>query len=74
MFMVCILHCCNSGGVLNSLNDNSIKYYLVYYINICAYCAVNCYALISGFVGYNNTFKYKRIINIWLTAFFILLD
>ena len=36
-----------------------------------AYPAVNCYALISGFVGCKSRFKLSRLLSLWLTVVFV---
>ena len=35
-----------------------------------AYCAVNCYGLISGYVGYGKKFKLRNIIQLWIEVLF----
>nr|MCR4925311.1 acyltransferase [Clostridiales bacterium] len=37
---------------------------------ILCYCAVNCYALISGYVGVNSKHKYSNIAILWLRVLF----
>lgn len=71
MFMVVILHVLGYGGVLNAAKgENWIVGWL---LEIMAYCAVDCFALISGYVGYTeqekpyNFFKY---ISMWLQVVF----
>lgn len=73
MFFVVILHCLGQGGILNSLEINSIQYKFAWFIEICAYCAVNIFALISGYVSYTDKekeIKYSNYINIWLQIVF----
>ena len=36
----------------------------------CAYCAVDCYGLISGYVGVNGKFRPARLLELWLQVFF----
>ncbi len=71
MFFVTILHTLGHGGVLR--NTTGIANYSAYLIEIIAYCAVNCYAVISGFVMYTEEEKpycYSKYITIWLQVFF----
>ena len=73
MFFVVILHCLGQGGILQSVAINSIQYKFAWFIEICAYCAVNIFALISGYVSYTDKekkVKYSNYINIWLQIVF----
>ena len=70
MFMVVILHSLGHGGILDSVNNFSGKYYISWLTEIAAYCAVNCYALISGYVGINSKYRYSKIISLWIQIIF----
>lgn len=72
MLMVLILHICLQGGVLYNLSVGSTEYFLAWLIESFCYCAVNCYAIITGYVMYNpeKKFNYSRIIPLWLQVFF----
>lgn len=50
MFLVVILHILGQGGVLKAVESNEINFTVSWLLEIGAYCAVNCYALITGFV------------------------
>lgn len=69
-FLVIVLHVLGHGGVLNSNSPNEINYWLVWLLEICAYCAVNCFALISGYIMVNKTIKAKNVIGLWLQVLF----
>ena len=62
MIMVVTLHIMNAGGVLGATERMSAKYELASLLQIMTYCAVNCYALISGYVGVNSKFKISNIL------------
>ena len=66
MLMVVILHVLGQGGVLKTSAPLSVGYEIAWFLEIMCYCAVNCYALISGYVGVGSKFKYSNIVNIWL--------
>ena len=68
MIMVVILHICLQGGVLDSLDVGSTSYILGWLLESLCYCAVNCYAMITGYVMYkpDKKFNYSRIIPLWL--------
>ena len=70
MFMVVLLHILGKGGVLRSVNIFSGKYYIAWFMEIAAFCAVNCYALISGYVGINSRHRYAKIVSLWVQIIF----
>lgn len=74
MLFVLLLHILKHGGILGNLEKFSLGYNIAWFVEICAYCAVNCYALISGYIGYNSKQKYSNIINLYFqTAFYAVL-
>lgn len=66
MFMVLVLHILGQGGVIAATGKTGWKYCLVWFLEIAAYSAVNCYALVSGYVGAKSRYKYANFVNIWL--------
>ena len=72
MFMIVNLHVFWYGGILRSENLYflSAKYNIVWILEIICYVAVNCYALISGFVGIESRYKYSNIVLLWLRVVF----
>lgn len=70
MIFVPILHTLGNGGVLGASEVFSVNYELAWFLEVVAYCAVNCYALISGYVGYNSKFKYTNIVILYLQVIF----
>lgn len=74
MLFVLLLHILKHGGILANLEKFSFGYNIAWFVEICAYCAVNCYELISGFFGYSSKQKYSNIINLYFqTAFYAVL-
>ena len=71
MYMVVILHILGNGGVLTNLELLSLNYYSAWFLEISCYCAVNCYALITGYVMVDSKFSYKKILNLWLDVLFL---
>lgn len=65
MFMVIILHVFGWGNLLSS-PAFSLKAEVLWFLETLCYCAVNVYAIISGFVGYKSKPKTKRLLSIWL--------
>lgn len=70
MFLVLVLHMLGKGGVLNAVTPLSPQYHIVWFLEIAAYCAVNCYGLISGYTGYGSKFRYSSMIPLYATVLF----
>lgn len=70
MLMVVILHILGQGGILGNCEFLSGSYMVAWLLEIASYCAVNCYALISGYVGYKARYKYSNIINLYMQVIF----
>lgn len=70
MFMVVILHVLGQGGILDAAEPFSVKYWSAWFLEITCYCAVNCFALISGFVMYQRRTKISKFVNLWLQTVF----
>ena len=66
MFMVLVLHILGAGGILSSTEPFSVQYITGWTLEVAAFCAVNCYGLISGYVGIRSTYKYTNIVLLWL--------
>ena len=74
MFMVIILHMMGNGGILAAAAPGSALYWAAWGLETAAYCAVNCYALISGYVGVDTEHKGGSIVNLWLQVAFYTLS
>ena len=73
MFMVVILHVLGQGGILFNAPAFSGHYFGSWFWEILCYGAVNCFAIISGFVAYTSKPKVSRLAELWLqTAFYAL--
>ena len=70
MLMVVILHILGHGGILAAVKPFSLRYEAAWLLEISAYCAVNCFALASGYVMIDLKFKYHRIMSLWLRVVF----
>ena len=70
MFMVCMLHTLGQGGVLYASVDGTIGYKAYWFLEILSYCAVDGFAIISGYVASNRPRKYEKLVNMWFQAFF----
>lgn len=70
MLLIVLMHVLNIGGVAASVKTGSAKYIIVELFYALCYCCVNCYALISGYVGIKGRYKYTNIVMIWLQVIF----
>ena len=73
MFFVVILHSLGKGGILDNVILESNQYKVAWLIKIFSYCAVDIFALISGYVSYRDkevTIKYSNFFNLWFEALF----
>lgn len=70
MWMIVVLHVLSQGGILRKISGEG--YYLAWWLEIFAYCATNCYALISGYIRNSNEYKhnYCKIAETWLQVLF----
>lgn len=70
MFMIVCLHVLGKGGVIGNAPHFTVKGEIFWAIEIACYCSVNCYALISGYVGINAKHKYTNLISLCLQLVF----
>lgn len=68
MLFVVVLHVLGHGGILKS-ELSFAQFSLVWFLEIMAYPAVNCFVLISGYVGYRENQVYPKLRN-FLSLFF----
>lgn len=69
MFMIALLHVLGMGGITGAAAGTS-SYYPVYFMQNAAFCAVNCYALVSGYLMLGKKIKPSRISELWFEVFF----
>ena len=70
MYMVVVLHVLGCGGILETCERFSLNYYVAWFLETAAYCAVDVFAMITGFVMINTKFNGFKMIPLWLTVFF----
>lgn len=71
MFLIVILHVLGQGGILGSISG--ARKVAAWLPETFAYCAVDCYALISGYVSYTERDKpvaFHKYLNLWLQVVF----
>ena len=67
MLMIVMIHIVNRGGMAE--NAEGFNKYVLFAINAIIACAVNCYAMISGYVGLYTGFKLSRLLKLWVQVF-----
>ena len=70
MYMIVFFHMQVHGGISSQIHQEANGYAAAGFMAIAAYCAVNCYALISGYVCVSARFKWSGILYLWLQVVF----
>lgn len=70
MYMVCVLHPLGCGDVLNACESGTLTYRVYWFLEIFSYCAVDGFALISGYTATDKPRKFERLAEMWFQAFF----
>lgn len=70
MFMIVVYHVLGQGGVIGSMAFHTPHYHVASFLYVVCSCAVNVYALISGFVLCDKKFHISRLFNLYLTVAF----
>lgn len=74
MMMVVTLHVLGHGGIMNATEMFSTKYETIWLLEIFCICAVDCYAIISGYVMCESKIKFSNIVNLWVHVLFYLVS
>ena len=67
MLMVVMLHVLDASGALKK--EFSGNYVCAWLLEFLSYSAVNCYVLISGYVGFGRKHRMSKIVTSWLQVF-----
>jgi hypothetical protein len=70
MLMIPVIHILGHGGIIFNLPTFTLKYEVTWILECMVFCAVNCYALITGFLYYGRRFKYSNILRLYCQAVF----
>lgn len=70
MYMILILHLLRFSGFLDVSTGNTVKSFIIWFLESLCFVAVNCYVIISGYFLVDAKFKFKKLINIWLEVIF----
>ena len=71
IFMVLVLHILGLGGIADKTAFPEPKFFIVWSLEALLYCAVNCYALITGYVMIRSRYRYTKLILLWLQVVLI---
>ncbi|SDH60789.1 Surface polysaccharide O-acyltransferase, integral membrane enzyme [Pseudobutyrivibrio sp. 49] len=67
---IIIAHILGWGGVIESLEPNSMKYVIIWTLELMVVASINCYALISGYVGVESKYKVENIVLLLVRTIF----
>lgn len=71
MLFVVVVHVLAQGGVMEAaMSVSKAHYYSLKFLQVFAYCAVPCYAMLSGYVGVGRKWKPSNLISLIFTALF----
>ncbi len=70
MYFVVLLHVLGQGGILDTAIVGSANYNLAWILEISAYCAVDLFALISGYVMFSSVINVRKFLRFWFPVFF----
>ena len=70
MIMIPVLHILGKGALLSTPEKGSIYYNSAWLLEAFCYSAVNCFGIISGYVGYGRKVKYTNLVMLWLRVIF----
>lgn len=65
MFMVVVGHMLVHGGILNTVVPYSSQYWVAWFMEVVVYCAVDCFALTTGYLMSNSSTKLSRLLELW---------
>lgn len=69
MAMIVMLHTLSRSKLLD-IEPTTLKYAFVWFLEIFCYCAVDCFVLISGYVGVHSRFRVSRLLGLWVQVAF----
>lgn len=69
-FMIVGLHVITQGGIIANIQDFTLKGELFWFLEIVFFVGVNCFAIISGYLGLNSRHKYSTLVTLWLQVTF----
>ena len=65
MYMVCMLHTLLQGGVLPACTAGTILHKVFWFLEVLCFCAVDAFALISGYTATDKMRKFEKLTEMW---------
>lgn len=70
MFMIILLHSIDHSGVLENLVKGTPLYFAEKFIFAAVQVCVNCFVMISGYFLVKSSFKFSKVLSLWVQAAF----
>jgi surface polysaccharide O-acyltransferase-like enzyme len=70
MLLVVVLHLLGRGGLLENAPLFTMNYQLSWLLESAAYCAVDCYALLTGYFLSASKWRAGSLLRLWMQVFF----
>ncbi len=70
MYMVCMLHTLGQGGILSACQVGTEAHSVFWLLETMSFCAVDAFAIITGYMAVDKPQKYEKLTNMWFQAFF----
>ena len=67
---VVMIHVLFFGGPITKATIEDHGFYVAWFMGSAIICTVNCFALVSGYVMYNQTFKYTTVLRYYLAVLY----
>ncbi|MXP74792.1 acyltransferase family protein [Lachnospiraceae bacterium WCA-9-b2] len=74
MVMILLHHILGHGGIIESVKPDTVQCEVLWILRILCYGGVDCFALISGYIGYGSKHKYRHIIGLAVQVMFYTLS
>lgn len=70
MVMVCLMHVIIRGGLFSRYEPGTPNFLVAQILLGISFCAVDCFAMATGYVCVVSRHRYSRIVPLWLTVIF----
>lgn len=70
MILVVAVHMSGIGGAINVVSADTPQYNFTFTVYAFSFCAVNCYAMLSGYTGRAEKIRPAKFLNLWTGVFF----
>lgn len=70
MLMIISFHCFTHGGLLDSMEPGSLRHATAWMLTAAVYGSVNCFGMISGYVGVKSKYRIAKVLYLWIEVWF----